>query len=80
MPTSSLYEYFSGKSAILAAIYRRAADRVSGDASTILAANEEPAEAVTQLVDAYVDRSFASLNSPTSTTWSEATYRRRIAP
>ena len=59
MPTSSLYKYFSGKSAILAAIYRRAADRVSGDASTILAATEEPAEAVTQLVDAYVDRSFA---------------------
>ena len=60
MPTSSLYKYFSGKSAILAAIYRRAADRVSGDASTILAATDKSAEAITQLVDAYVHRSFAN--------------------
>ena len=60
MPTSSLYKYFSGKSAILAAMYRRAADRVSDDASTILAATDKSAEAITQLVDAYVHRSFAN--------------------
>src|SRR3954462_11284596 len=59
MPTSSVYKYLGGKSAILAAIYRRATYRVSGDASTILAAIDDPAEGVTQFVDAYVDRSFA---------------------
>ncbi len=60
MPTSSLYRFFSGKGAILAAAYRRAADLVSGDASTILASADSPADAVTQLVDAYVRRSFAN--------------------
>ncbi len=36
MPTSGIYRYFSGKSDILAAIYRRAADRLSSEASSIL--------------------------------------------
>ena len=60
MPTSSLYKYFSGKGAILAAIYRRAADRVSGDTSTILAATDNPVDAVSQFVDAFVRRSLAN--------------------
>jgi AcrR family transcriptional regulator len=60
MPTSSLYRFFSGKSAILAASYRRAADRVSSDVSTILAVADGPVDAVCELVDAYVRRSFAN--------------------
>ena len=60
MPTSSLYRFFNGKGAILAAVYRRAADRVSGDVTTILNASADPAEAVGRLIDAYVWRSFAS--------------------
>ncbi|OBB17720.1 TetR family transcriptional regulator [Mycobacteriaceae bacterium 1482268.1] len=60
MPTSSLYKYFSGKGAILAAIYRRAADRVSGDVSTTLAATANPVEAIEELVEAFVRRSFAN--------------------
>ena len=59
MPTTSLYRFFTGKGAILAASYRRAADRVSGDVSTILAEADGPADAVGRLVDAYVRRSFA---------------------
>jgi AcrR family transcriptional regulator len=60
LPTTSLYRFFSGKGAILAATYRRAADRVSSDLSTTLATTDDPAEAVGQLVDAYVKRSFAN--------------------
>lgn len=59
LPVSSIYRFFSGKSAILIAIYRRAADRVSGDTSTILAAAPDARTAVGQLIDAYVWRSFA---------------------
>lgn len=59
LPTTSLYRFFSGKGAILATIYRRAADRVSGDVSEVLAAADGSADAVTQLIDAYVRRSFA---------------------
>ncbi|MDX1884859.1 TetR/AcrR family transcriptional regulator [Mycolicibacterium sp. 120270] len=58
IPTTSLYKYFSGKGAILAAIYRRAADRVSGDMSTILATTDNPRDVVCECVDAYVRRSF----------------------
>jgi AcrR family transcriptional regulator len=58
LPTTSLYRFFSGKGAILATTYRRAADRVSSDVSTILAATDDPREAVRQLIDVYVRRSF----------------------
>jgi AcrR family transcriptional regulator len=57
--TTSLYRFFSGKGAILAAVYRRAADRVSGDLSATLAAADGPYEAVERLADAFVRRSFA---------------------
>lgn len=60
LPTTTLYRYFTGKGAILATIYRRAADRVSGDVSTILVSTDGPADAVAQLVAAYVRRSFAN--------------------
>ncbi|PEG42846.1 TetR family transcriptional regulator [Mycolicibacterium agri] len=59
MPTSGIYRYFSGKSDILAAIYRRAADRLSAEASTILGSVSNPQDALTALIDAYVARSFA---------------------
>jgi AcrR family transcriptional regulator len=58
MPTSGIYRYFSGKNDILAAIYRRAADRLSSEASSILDAVTDPEEALTGLIDAYVKRSF----------------------
>lgn len=58
MPTSGIYRYFSGKNDILAAIYRRGADRLSSEASSILGAVEEPEAALTGLIDAYVKRSF----------------------
>lgn len=60
IPTSSLYRFFGGKSAILGASYRRAADRVSGDVSIALAEAEGPVDAVGRLVDAYVRRFFAN--------------------
>jgi len=58
MPTSGIYRYFSGKNDILAAIYRRAADRLSSEASSILGSVADPEEALTGLIDAYVKRSF----------------------
>lgn len=56
--TSGIYRYFSGKNDILAAIYRRAADRLSSEASSILGSVADPEEALTGLIDAYVKRSF----------------------
>ena len=47
MPASGIYRYFSGKNDILAAIYRRAADRLSSEASSILGAVADPEEALT---------------------------------
>ena len=58
IPTSGIYRYFSGKNDILAAIYRRAADRLSSEASSILGAVADPEQALTGLIDAYVKRSF----------------------
>lgn len=58
MPTSGIYRYFSGKSDMLAAVYRRAADRLSSDASSIFSSTSDPEEALTALIDAYVARSF----------------------
>jgi len=59
MSTSGIYRFFSGKAAILGALYRRAADRVSGDVSSILATADGPCEAVKQLTESYVRRSLA---------------------
>ncbi len=60
IPVASIYQYFPGKADILAASYRRAADQLSGDLSTILATSTDPERALAQLVDAYVARSFAN--------------------
>ncbi|WP_197378244.1 TetR/AcrR family transcriptional regulator [Mycolicibacterium mengxianglii] len=56
--TSSMYRFFVGKSAILTAMYLRAADRVSGDTAGIVSAADNPRDAVEALVQAYVRRSF----------------------
>lgn len=59
MPASGIYRYFSGKSDILAAVFRRAADRLSDELTAITAANADPEDALTAVIDAYVARSFA---------------------
>jgi AcrR family transcriptional regulator len=58
MPASGIYRYFSGKSDILAAAFRRAADRLSAELSAIVATVSDPEEALTAVIDAYVTRSF----------------------
>jgi len=58
MPASGIYRYFSGKSDILAAAFRRAADRLSADTSAITAATDDPEDALTAVIDGYVARSF----------------------
>ena len=60
IPVASIYQYFPSKAAILAVSYRRAADQLSGDVSTILATTSDPDRALTQLIDAYVTRSLAN--------------------
>ncbi len=59
MPASGIYRYFAGKSDILAAVFRRAADRLSDELTAITAANADPEDALTAVIDAYVARSFA---------------------
>jgi AcrR family transcriptional regulator len=58
MPASGIYRYFSGKSDILAAAFRRAADRLSAELSVITATVPDAGEALTAVIDAYVARSF----------------------
>jgi AcrR family transcriptional regulator len=58
MPASGIYRYFSGKSDILAAAFRRAADRLSADTASITATIDDPEDALTAVIDAYVSRSF----------------------
>lgn len=60
IPVATIYQYFPGKAAMLAVSYRRAADQLSGDLSTILATSDDPEEALARLIDAYVTRSFAN--------------------
>ncbi len=60
MSPPSIYRFFPSKGAILAAVFRRGADRVSGDVADVLAVAADPREAVIGLVDAYVQRSIAS--------------------
>jgi AcrR family transcriptional regulator len=60
IPVASIYQYFPSKAAILAVSYRRGADQLSGDLSTILAAGSDPEQSLVQLIDAFVTRSFAN--------------------
>jgi AcrR family transcriptional regulator len=58
MPASGIYKYFSGKSDILAAAFRRAADRLSAELAVIVSTVPDREEALTTVIDAYVARSF----------------------
>jgi AcrR family transcriptional regulator len=58
MPASGIYRYFAGKSDMLAAPFRRAADRVSGDLANVIAAEPDPDRAMMRLISSYVARSF----------------------
>ncbi|MDY6996990.1 MAG: TetR/AcrR family transcriptional regulator [Actinomycetota bacterium] len=58
IPTSGIYKYFSGKSDILAAVFRRASDRLSAESATIMSAVSDPREALATVIDAYITRSF----------------------
>jgi AcrR family transcriptional regulator len=58
MPASGIYRYFSGKSDILAAAFRRAADRLSAELSAIVNTVPNPEDALTAVIDAHVARSF----------------------
>ncbi len=58
MKASGIYRYFPGKADLLVASYRRSADRVSGDVSSVLAAESDPEQALAKLIDLYVTRSF----------------------
>ncbi len=55
---SGIYRYFPGKADLLVASYRRSADRVSADVSSVLAAESDPEQALARLIDLYVARSF----------------------
>ncbi|HEX5144166.1 MAG TPA: TetR/AcrR family transcriptional regulator [Mycobacterium sp.] len=58
MPTSGIYRYFPGKADILAALFRRAADRLAADTAAVLAGEPDPGIALRRLVESYVARSF----------------------
>ncbi|MGV9415885.1 TetR/AcrR family transcriptional regulator [Nocardia sp. NPDC003693] len=56
---SAVYRYYRSKGDLLAAAFRRAADRVSGAIGPAVASSAGPAEALAKLVDLYVAGSFA---------------------
>ncbi|WP_319448103.1 MULTISPECIES: TetR/AcrR family transcriptional regulator [unclassified Mycobacterium] len=58
LPASGVYRYFGHKSDLLAASFRRAADWLSAELSSAAAVANDPEEALTRVIDAYVARSF----------------------
>ena len=60
MVSSAIYRYFTGKQDILTAVFRRAADRLSGELTSVLAGTSDPADALRGLIDAYVASAFAN--------------------
>jgi AcrR family transcriptional regulator len=60
MPTSGIYRYFPGKADILAALFRRSADRLASDTGAVLATSPDPRIALERLIECYVTRSFDS--------------------
>lgn len=60
IPVASIYQYFPSKAAILAVAYRRGADQLSADLSTILAKGGDPEASLAQLIEAYAARSMAN--------------------
>lgn len=57
--SSAVYRFYRSKGDILAAAFRRAADRVSAAIGPAIASTGSPGEALSELVDLYVDGSFA---------------------
>jgi AcrR family transcriptional regulator len=60
LPASGIYRYFTSKGDVLAASFRRAADRISSDITNTLAVQHNPKQALVALIAAYVARSFAN--------------------
>lgn len=60
MPTSGIYRYFGGKSELLAAALRRAADGVSAELAAVRSKPGTPHEVLSRLARAYVARSLAN--------------------
>jgi AcrR family transcriptional regulator len=58
LPASGVYRYFGRKSDLLAASFRRAADWLSAELSSVAAEANDPEQALTRVIDAYVARSF----------------------
>ncbi|MFG1789871.1 TetR/AcrR family transcriptional regulator [Nocardia sp. NPDC049149] len=56
---SAVYRFYRGKSDLLAAAFRRAAERVSGAVGPAVASSSSPEGALTALIDQYVAGSFA---------------------
>ncbi|WP_067574622.1 TetR/AcrR family transcriptional regulator [Nocardia acidivorans] len=56
---SAVYRYYRSKGDLLAAAFRRAADRVSGAIGPAVSSSSTPAEALGKLIDLYVAGSFA---------------------
>ncbi|MFI9401533.1 TetR/AcrR family transcriptional regulator [Nocardia sp. NPDC052316] len=56
---SAVYRFYRGKSDLLAAAFRRAAERVSGAVGPAVASASSPEGALTTLIDQYVAGSFA---------------------
>jgi AcrR family transcriptional regulator len=56
---SAVYRYYRSKSDLLAAAFRRAADRVAGAIGPATASSSTPAEALSKLIDLYVGGCFA---------------------
>jgi AcrR family transcriptional regulator len=56
---SAVYRYYRSKSDLLAAAFRRAADRVAGAIGPATASSSTPAEALSKLIDLYVAGCFA---------------------
>ncbi|WP_067886410.1 TetR/AcrR family transcriptional regulator [Nocardia vaccinii] len=56
---SAVYRYYRSKSDLLAAAFRRAADRMAGAIGPATASSNSPAEALSKLIDLYVAGCFA---------------------
>ncbi|WP_328406495.1 TetR/AcrR family transcriptional regulator [Nocardia sp. NBC_00403] len=57
--SSAVYRFYRSKGDILAAAFRRAADRVSAAIGPAIAASDSPEQALTTLIELYVTGSFA---------------------
>jgi len=73
---SGIYRYFAGKADILAAAFRRSADRLSADIAEILRTHPDPPGALSAVIEAYVTR---ALDHP-ELDWVYYTERLNMSP